>query len=144
MDMLKRLRPDGVLDERTVSQIEDQAKSIVMSNRNSGFGGLPRASAVLPLAAPATVESAVLAVDPIPLPPDSISVSLVAGTMDIKCSFGQLKEIGKRMAAKYRATHQREPPKHRQQIGGSLVSVNTYTEADRGMMEAVIREYMNV
>lgn len=158
VEMLMRMRPGGVLDEGTAGQIEEQAKQIVI---NSGMCEALRQAPVSvqsgsasddesPFAggderiAPISMARAVLSVDPIPLPSDSISVSLVASTMDVKCSFGQLKEVGKRMAARYRATHQRDPPKHRQQIGGNIVAVNTYTEVDRGMMEAVIREYMQI
>ena len=149
MEMLKRLRPGRGIDDRTLLQIEEQAKSIVM-----GGCAVP--------AIPVDLHQSIDAADPVVIASDvpapastnamreptaeapngCIKVSSIAEEMDVKCSFGQLKEIGKRMAARYRATYQRDPPKHRQQVGGNVVAVNTYTEADRGMMEAVIREYV--
>lgn len=146
VDILMKLRPNEKLDERTVSQIEDQAKSIVMNCGSAVAAGF--APQTLPGPIPAGAEgSAVLSAAPaaggefLSPPSNSISVSLVAGLMGKKFTLGQLKEIGKRMAVRYREAHQRDPVKHHQKVGTGMVAVNSYTEADRGMMEQVIREY---
>ena len=70
-----------------------------------------------------------------------ISLSGVSKDMGIKCTCGQLKELGKRMAEKYRTTLNRDPVKRRQQVGGQILLINSYSEQDRPMMEEVIRDY---
>ena len=141
MEILKRLRPNGELDEVTVGQIEEQTKSIVMNHGAPQGAQLAGQGAAVSASPGHVIPRGLLHSNAIS---NTISVSNVAEMMDIKCSFGQLKEIGKRMAAKYRATHQRDPDRHTKQVRGNMVAVNTYTEADRGMMEEVIREYMGI
>ena len=47
---------------------------------------------------------------------------------------------GKRAAKMYRAQHGAPLPKHDQTVRGLVVPVNSYTERDRGVLEAAIWE----
>jgi hypothetical protein len=136
LDILTKLRPAEALDERTVLQIEDQTKRILLGC-GGGLGAIEAGGRLEAAHASDGSEEG----DGV-RPPDGISVSLVAAALKIACSEGQLKEIGKRMAGRFRGEYQCDPPKHRQWIGKGMVRVNTYTERDREMMEEVIREYM--
>ena len=113
--ILTSLRPDKPLDERTKLQIEDQAKNILLTGDNNMI----------------TNGNS-----------QGISVSMLAVAMGYNCTDAQRTEIGKITAKKYRDKYNDEPPKHPQYVKGNVIQVNSYTERDRGMMEAAIKEYM--
>lgn len=113
--ILTSLRPDKPLDERTKLQIEDQAKNILLTGENNMI----------------TNGNS-----------QGISVSMLAVAMGYNCTDAQRTEIGKITAKKYRDKYNDEPPKHPQYVKGNVIQVNSYTERDRGMMEAAIKEYM--
>ena len=69
-------------------------------------------------------------------------MSILAKEMGFKCSEGQLQNIGREMAKKYRETYKSNPPKHKQFVGGNFIPVNSYMERDRPLMELVIRSVM--
>ena len=76
-------------------------------------------------------------------PTTALNVSILAKELGYKCSDGQLQRIGRDMAKKYRETHQSNPSKHKQFVGGNFIPVNSYMERDRALMEQVIRTVMS-
>lgn len=71
-----------------------------------------------------------------------ISVSVLALEMGYSCTDQQIQAIGRRMAAKYRAKYNQDPPKHTQQVKGNYVPVCSYTARDRPLMEQAVREVL--
>jgi hypothetical protein len=71
-----------------------------------------------------------------------ISVSVLALEMGYSCTDQQIQAIGRRMAAKYRAKYNQDPPKHTQQVKGNCVPVCSYTARDRPLMEQAVREVL--
>jgi len=71
-----------------------------------------------------------------------ISVSVLALEMGYSCTDQQIQAIGRRMAAKYRAKYNQDPPKHMQQVKGNYVPVCSYTARDRSLMEQAVREIL--
>ena len=72
---------------------------------------------------------------------ESISVSQVAHEMGHNnLAHGQLVQIGRLIARKYRAKHSTEPPVHRQWVDGAERWVKSYTERDRQLIEDAIAE----
>ena len=71
-----------------------------------------------------------------------ISVSVLALEMGYSCSDQQIQAIGRKMAAKYRAKYNQDPPKHTQQVKGNYVPVCSYTARDRPLMEQAVREVL--
>jgi hypothetical protein len=73
----------------------------------------------------------------------ALNVSIVATELGYrKCSDGDLIKMGRALAAKYRETYKRDPPKHKQYVKGNYIPVNSYMERDRPLMEQVIRQHM--
>ena len=205
VDILSTLRQNGDLDGNTVMQIENQAKRIMLGEKEVGGDGQGGAASAPAVAATGVQVSQVPVVQtnsvgvsmnlPVGVPmnvfvgsggaggsggggangdgnPGSstsavavpvavadagaaggaavvyndatmgfISISGVSKDMGIKCTCGQLKELGKRMAEKYRGVFSKDPVKRRQQVGGQILMINSYQEKDRPMMEEVIRDY---
>jgi hypothetical protein len=48
--------------------------------------------------------------------------------------------VGALAAKRYRDIHEVDPPKHPQWVDGVERKVNSYTEADRGMLVGVLRD----
>jgi hypothetical protein len=116
------------VDERTKMQLEDYTKNVlfnklavVVTGTSGGSGG--------------SAGSGV----PVDEPSHAISVSVVAGEMGYKLTDAQLQRVGREMAKRYREAYKRDPPKHKQFVGGNFIPVNSYMERDRGMMEDAIR-----
>jgi len=108
-----------VIDERTALQYEEFVKNTTFTGINqTTSGGIWDSS--------------------------GISIGVVATRMGYgKCSDGQLIEIGKKMAIEYRAKYNnKDPPKHKQCHKGRVIDVNSYTEQDIDMMQAVIKRCM--
>lgn len=70
-----------------------------------------------------------------------ICLSDLTAAMGIECSAGQLTQMGRTMAKRYRELYNREPYKREQSINGFTCFVNAYDQADRAMMESVIQEH---
>lgn len=139
--ILERLRPGVPLDDRTVERVTEQTKAILL-----GAGIDP--PVVQPVHLPKISDSEYEMTESDTLSEDNeddgIRVSTVAKDINVSCTEGQLKEIGKRMAAKYREIFGTPPPKLTKRVGSRIVKINAYTEKDRAVMEGVIRGYMQV
>ena len=71
---------------------------------------------------------------------DGMTVTVKGVQMGIILSDKEAIQVGKIMAAKYRAKYNCEPTKHKQPSGGKYIFVNSYMERDSDMMEEAINE----
>lgn len=126
MGSINALKDWANVDERTKMQAEDHIKNVL-------FGKAPQRAITDGSQAPAP---------PVVNETESLSVSVLAVEMGYKCSDKEIINIGRAMAAKYRAKYQREPSKHKQNVKGNYIPVNSYMERDRALMEQAIREIM--
>jgi hypothetical protein len=55
---------------------------------------------------------------------------------------GQLQKIGKLVAAAYRERYGQNPSKHDQLVRGAVIPVNSYTERDKGLLQAAIEKFV--
>ena len=117
IDLMKTLSQTGKLDERTSMQYEELIRNTTFTGQKATAEGGGAAS-------------------------DGISVSVVARVMGYDCTKEQLQHIGKIMAKKYTEKYNAPPQKHKQMHDGMVIDVNSYMERDRGMMEMIIKEYM--
>ena len=130
LEILERLRPGKGIDEATAELIMERTKAILLGDcKEEGGSEEPYGSEA---SEPATAEEE----------DQGIRISSVAKELKVNCTEGQLKEIGKRMAIKYKEEYLCPPPKQMRRVGSRVMHVNTYTERDRGMMEGVIAEYV--
>jgi hypothetical protein len=137
LEILERVRPGKAVDAHTAERIEVQTTSILLGDYQCpGYSSDEESEAEeYESAADAPTESGD--------EDQGLRIGTVAKEMKLHCTEGQLKEIGKRMAAKYKEAYNAPPPKQMRRVGFRTVDVNTYTERDRDMMEGVIRGYMN-
>ena len=70
-----------------------------------------------------------------------ITISDLATAMGLRFDKGDTQKIGKMVAAAYREKYGQEPGKHEQFVDGAARLVNSYTERDKGMVEAAILNY---
>jgi len=70
-----------------------------------------------------------------------ICLSDLTAEMGIECSAGQLTQMGRIMAKRYRELYKREPFKREQCVNGFTCYVNSYEQCNRAMMESVIQDY---
>jgi len=117
MELLKMIS-NGIIDERTTLQYKELVKNVTFTAQAPTAGGGGAAC-------------------------DGISVSVVAKVMGYNCTEGQGKTIGSILSEKYFSKYGEKPSKHKQEHNGRMIDVNSYTERDRGMMEEVIKEFMN-
>ena len=77
-------------------------------------------------------------------PQQSVSVGEVAQKLGVasRMKHGDSIAIGKAVAKAYLEKHGERPPKHRQWVDGAEREVNSYTEADRKLIEKAIRARM--
>jgi hypothetical protein len=68
-----------------------------------------------------------------------ISLSLVAEKLGMRLPANELISIGQEIKKRYVERKGQPPPKHEQLCGGRVTLVNTYTEADRPLLEEVLR-----
>jgi hypothetical protein len=68
-----------------------------------------------------------------------ISLSQVAEKLGMRLPASELISIGQEVKKRYVERHGRPPTKHDQMCGGRVTSVNSYTEADRPLLEEVLR-----
>jgi hypothetical protein len=127
--LMDEMKNRANVDERTKIQFEDHIKNLILTQRPAA----PLAVTAGPdAAAPESINETA-----------ALSVSVLAAELGFrKCSDGDLIKIGRAMAARYRETYKRDPPKHKQYIKGNYIPVNSYMERDRAMMEQVIRQQM--
>jgi len=126
LGLMTRIRPDWQqTDARFRLQTEDMIKNIMTvptlgSNPLLIKDGEPE----IPQATPA-----------------SLSISQLVQEMKIRAlKHGDLCRVGALAAKRYREAHDEDPPKHPQWVDGVERKVNSYTEADRGMLVGVLHE----
>jgi hypothetical protein len=71
--------------------------------------------------------------------PRTVSVRQVANELGISLNHSQLIKAGANVARLYRSTHGREPLKHIQMTEGVERSVNTYSELDKELIVAALK-----
>lgn len=70
----------------------------------------------------------------------SISISQVAMELGIRMRPGELSQAGKIAAKEYKKRYGKKPSQHKQMVEGAVRDVNSYTERDRDIIVAAIRE----
>jgi hypothetical protein len=125
MELMDSLKAKSNIDERTKLQFEDHIKNVVLSSSNSF-----KQKTIGNVAKTSVNET------------ESLSVSVLAAEMGYRCSDKDVINIGRAIAAKYRETYKRSPPKHKQYVKGNYIPVNSYMERDRSMMEKAARMIM--
>ena len=70
-----------------------------------------------------------------------LTISNVASKMGMVLSPDKLQEVGFAVAKAYKQKYGEKPTKHEQLCGGAVRSVNSYTERDRPMVEAVLATF---
>ena len=116
--LMTDLNPSWKEDARLRLQVEDSLKTTVLSKANL------------------QIENGVVARDLM----QSISVSQVAHEMGVQLNHSDSIAIGKKVAKAYKEQYGEKPSKHRQWVDGAEREVNSYTEKDRGILEAAIKE----
>jgi hypothetical protein len=76
-----------------------------------------------------------------PLPSMPLTISNVASKMGLVLSSDKLQEVGHAVAKAYKQKYGENPSKHEQLCGGAVRSVNSYTERDRDLVEAVLATF---
>ena len=102
----------------------------------------------LNLVIPHTQQPAIAAADgssqptqPLPPPSRPISLSQVAVQMGLKIPTNDLISLGGTLRKRYEALHGKAPSKHEQLCDGRMTKVNSYFEADRPLVEEVLRTW---
>jgi hypothetical protein len=102
----------------------------------------------LNLVIPHTQQQAIAAADgssqptqPLPPPSRPISLSQVAVQMGLKIPTNDLISLGGTLRKRYEALHGKAPSKHEQLCDGRMTKVNSYFEADRPLVEEVLRTW---
>jgi len=72
---------------------------------------------------------------------DPIPIAQVAIEIGIALTSGQSKSVGGRIAKIYKEKYGEPPSKHSQTISGQVLSVNSYTERDRDLVQIAIARY---
>lgn len=121
MALMAQIRPDWMqTDARFRLQTEDVIKNIIMSPPGQAAPALTNG------------EQAPIA---------SLSISQLAQELGRKrLNHADACRAGALAAKRYRALHGEEPSKHRQWVDGAERVVNSYTEADRGLLTAVLHD----
>lgn len=118
LGLMSQIRPDWMeSDMRFRLQTEDMVKNIL------------------------TPPGSVLAITNTSSQPPSLSISQLAQELGCKrLAHADLIKAGKLAVQRYKALHDREPPQHRQWVDGAERNVRSYTEADRGLLIAVLTD----
>ena len=117
---MQMLNPDWKRDTRLRLSVEDSLKTTVL-----GGNMLAITDGSVPLT-------------------QSLSVGEVAQKMGYTLSHGDSVAIGRSVSRAYVLKHGSKPSKHRQWVDGAEREINSYTEADRALIEEAIRERMGV
>jgi hypothetical protein len=122
---LERLRDPtrSNLDERTRLMIQDSLQNSLLLS----MGGSQQQQQLLIAAGP--------------LPSAPISISSVAAKLGYKGTSVDFQRVGMDVRKRYVAKHGKPPSKHEQLCDGRVTAVNSYTEADRGLVETALRRY---
>jgi len=127
MDMYKSLCPNMLIDDRAKIMFKD---TLINLTSQSALGGF--ASSQLAIGNGPDTGSR------------PMTISVYALSKGYRFNNEQLKEIGTRMAQKYRQKYGGEnPEQHQQSVGGAYPMVNSYYEKDWDMLEEVIRQYVS-
>jgi hypothetical protein len=109
------LCPDGKLDDQARVMFKDQLFNLCMANNGdsitNGGGNNP------------------------------LTISNVAAKMGIFLDTDELQDVGRAVAKAYKAKYGTKPSKHEQKVDGAMRPVNSYTERDRDLVEAVLATY---
>ena len=82
--------------------------------------------------------------EPSPPPSRPISLSQVATQLGLKIPTNHLISLGGTIRKRYEAQHGHAPPKHDQLCDGRMTKVNSYSEADRPLVEEVLQEWQRI
>lgn len=131
MDTYTSLCPNRVIDDRARLMFKDNFLNLASQGPASsqlaiGNGGIGGSGAGV---------AAGLAGRP-------FSVSDAATALKLSFNRGDTQKLGKLVAAAYREKYGQGPSKHEQWVDGASREVCSYTERDRGMVEAVIKSYV--
>lgn len=74
---------------------------------------------------------------------EQVTLSIIAQRCGYKLCDGDLSQLGKLLAKRYRELNHYEPEKHTQRHLGRMIPVNTYFECDVPLIEKVLKEYFN-
>ena len=88
------------------------------------------------------VQASAAPIPALPVIPKPISISTVASELGYKPTAAELIKIGVEVKNLFVARHNRIPPKHEQLLDGRVTQVNSYTEADRDILEDVLRRQL--
>ena len=70
-----------------------------------------------------------------------LTISTVAAELGLNLSSTQLQSVGHDVATAYFVKNGKKPEKHQQMIGAALRPVNSYTQADRELVEAALKNF---
>jgi len=127
LGLMTRIRPDWQqADARFRLQTEDMIKNIMTVPAVGSQGLLTNNDAG----------------EPGPATPASLSISQLVQELKLRpLKHGDSCRVGALAARRYREEHDgADPPKHPQWVDGVERRVNSYTEADRGMLVGVLRD----
>jgi hypothetical protein len=127
LGLMTRIRPDWQqTDARFRLQTEDMIKNIMTVPAVGSQGLLTNNDAG----------------EPGPATPASLSISQLVQELKLRpLKHGDSCRVGALAARRYREEHDgADPPKHPQWVDGVERRVNSYTEADRGMLVGVLRD----
>ncbi len=121
---LERLRDPtrSNLDERTRLMIQDSLQNSLLLSMSGS-----------------QQQQLLIAAGPSPSAP--ISISSVAAKLGYKGTSVDFQRVGMDVRKRYVAKHGKPPSKHEQLCDGRVTAVNSYTEADRGLVETALRRY---
>ena len=113
------LCPDGKIDDQARIMFKDTLLNLCMANNNNGSAAITNG----------------------PLASTPLTISNVASKMGMVLSTDKLQEVGFAVAKAYKQKYGEKPSKHEQLCGGAVRSVNSYTERDRDLVEAVLATF---
>ena len=120
----KDLCEDTVMDERARVILKDNFLNMAILPGSSAAGGAGGSQEPSANAKP-------------------ISLSMVADDLKVKLSQSELISLGQELKKKYVEKHGKPPSKHQQLCGGRATLVNTYMEADRPLVEEILRQHVD-
>ena len=71
-----------------------------------------------------------------------ISLSTVAEKLGLKLPFNELLLVGREVRDQYVKKHGKPPPQHEQMCSNGVQKVNTYMEADRSLLEEILKRHV--
>ena len=141
MHVLNTMNSFKSIDERTQVQFQDLIKTSMFKTSATKMitttisTDVENPNSQQPVATTTTTTTVVVANET-----EGMTVTVKGMQMGIILSDKEAIQVGKIMAAKYRAKYNSEPTKHKQPSGGKYIFVNSYMERDSDMMEGAINE----